>query len=372
MGSARILYLLLAALAIAACRSLQSRPSFVHAAGSPVSLGDRVGQPLLADMDGDERLDLIVPCAGLGDDGGGVAVLLGRGDGTFVARHPRIDVGWTGLKTAVGDIDGDGRPDLAVAAHDSHDVFLYRGTGDGRLERWTTVSPRRGGTPHTHSVAIADVDRDGHADLGVTQSEHGEISVLLGDGTGDFVHAPGSPFAAGVHPYEGLVLKDVNGDGVVDALSPDLHGNAVLALYGNGDGSLGPPEVIPAGTRPGFLAVGSADGGRVSVAVTHDDDPSLLLLTRGSTGWRSESHSLPDRAWGAAVADLDGDGSDEVLLGGLGDRLYLLRRGEVLSIPFGAGPPSTSAVAVGDVDGDGRLDVVSANFGGGVSVLLQR
>jgi hypothetical protein len=134
----------------------------------------------VADLNNDGKLDII------GDD----TVSLGNGDGTFQQQPLGIDA----TILAVGDLNGDGKPDLVIGTSTS--VALYAGHGDGTFQTTPFYTPTFTTTYSTSSgialVSIGDVNADGHPDLLVQYGFIGipgyEFAVILGDGTGNFAN----------------------------------------------------------------------------------------------------------------------------------------------------------------------------------------
>ena len=116
-----------------------------------------------ADFNGDGKQDLAVVNAGnagAGDDGS-VSILLGNGDGTFQSAS-NIPAGKNPVSIAVGDFNGDGRPDLAVGdAGDGGSISILLGNGDGTFERAESV----GLEGAAFSLAVGDFDGDLRTDL---------------------------------------------------------------------------------------------------------------------------------------------------------------------------------------------------------------
>jgi hypothetical protein len=378
----------------AACTSPEPQPAAkapsVHLApapGSPFSVGPRPGQPVLADFTGDGRLDLAVGFQGTGDQAaqGFVSLFLGDGAGRFTAAGAPTAMGGDGLSLATGDIDGDGSIDLVTVEHDRYDVTILLGDGRGGLRQSpdSPVAASQGSHPHTHSIATADMNADGRTDLLTTNADDNTVSLLLGNEAGGFVLAPGSPFAADTHPYDGLTTLDTNADGALDVVVPNLHGNTVTVLLGDGRAGLRPAQGSPhaVGPRPGYLAAGDLDGdGAADLVVTHDDDPMIhLLLGDGHGSFRRAANSpvhLPRTVWGVALADLNGDGRNDIVLGSYqGDALVLASSdgpaylASPAPLALGAMP---GRVVAGDVNGDGKSDLVASHHDSGlVSVWLQ-
>jgi hypothetical protein len=365
-------------------------PRFVLAPGSPHAVGPRAGRPVLADADADGNLDVLVACGTErgAPESGHVVVLLGDGKGGF-RRAPATPhrIGPSVHKVAVADFDGDGRLDAAAAEHDSATltVLLGDGTGGFRPAPSSPVPTGTAGRPHTHAIAAADVNGDGRPDLLATLADDGKIAVLLGAPGARFEPAPGSPFPAGRHPYDSLSTADVDGDGKLDLVAPDMHGHAITVLRGDGRGGFAHARGSPfpaSGKRPGFAVVADVDrDGHPDVVATHDDDPLLtILLGDGKGGFAPSPKSpyrLPRTSWGLAAHEAGGG----VLLacGTYQASAPFLLRGDGAGglEPAGVALPAAGAqpgqVAWGDVNGDGLADLVTAQDGSGdVAVYLRR
>ena len=244
-------------------------------------------QLAVADMNRDGKLDIIVSlCApagsSCGDGNGVVSVLLGNGDGTFrpaLTHNSGSSSTQGGL--AVGDVNGDGKPDVLITNQcaSSGDcsrgaVGVLLGNGDGTVRR-AVIYATAGWS--ANGIVAADVNGDGKLDVlvaGCGLSDcwvpNGTVTVLLGKGDGTF-QAP-IAYDSGGRDANGLAVADLNGDGELDVVVANTVDRSVGVLLGNGDGTFQSPLAFPtsSGTFDYSVAVSDLDGdGKLDVLVSN-------------------------------------------------------------------------------------------------------
>jgi hypothetical protein len=334
--------------------------TFQTAQGYPAERG-----PLaVADFNGDGNLDLVTS---------GGSVLLGNGDGTFQAARGYPAGSNSPQFVAVGDFNGDGIPDLVLthSTYPNGTVTILLGNGDGTLHL-RGGSYTVGNSPT--SVAVGDFNGDGHLDLAVANSSFsapGSVSILLGNGDGTFQAAQN--YAVGSDPVA-VAVGDFNGDGILDIATA-----GVSILLGKGDGSFQLADTYSVGTAPTvFVAVGDFNGdGRLDLAVgsrlpADVGNVSIALGNGDGTFYAAPSYSTGYGPWSVAVGDFNGDGiPDLAVANSYGSRVIptgslgvLLGNGDGTfraggSIAAGAG---NNFVAVADLNGDGKQDIVMTSF----------
>jgi trimeric autotransporter adhesin len=248
-----------------------AKGSFGIANGTSTSNSIAVG-----DFNGDGNLDLVETCASLDDQPCNLLLIqFGNGDGTFMqsAGIPGIPLDFSGSQSvAVGDFNGDGKPDLAVTNSGANGVNVFLNSESGFSAM--AASPATGDSPT--SVAAADFNGDGKLDLAVANFGSNNVTILLGNGDGTFT-AAASP-ATGMAPNS-LAVGDFNGDGIPDLAVANAGSSNVTILLGNGDGSF-TAAVSPAADT-GSTSVASADfngDGKEDLVVANSQDNSATAL----------------------------------------------------------------------------------------------
>ena len=349
--------------------------TLVAASGSPVSVGTGPHSTAVGDFNGDGIPDLAV--ANSGD--GTLTVLLGDGTGGFMAASGGPFAVPDPSSVAVGDFNGDGIPDLVVANSVNGTLTVLLGNGTGGFTE-AAGNPFAAGSDPSFGVVVGDFNGDGNQDLAaVGFSNTNNVTVLLGNGSGGFAAAPGSPFALGTYAYGigafSMVTGDFNGDGIQDLATANEFTNNVTVLLGNGSGGFtaaaGSP--ITVGNQPTSLAAGDFNGDGVADLAVVAQNGSATILLGSRTGELKGASGSPFTvglyASAVAVGDFNGDGKADLAVvdqGAVdGSVTILLGNGaggfEAASgSPFttGAGPVS---VVVGDFNGDGRLDLAAVN-----------
>jgi hypothetical protein len=192
--------------------------------------------------------------------GNSVAILLGKGDGTF-RPFVAYTVGSAPIGLAAEDVNGDGILDLVTANELSASVSVLLGKGDGTFDTHMDYPVVR----NPISVAIADLNGDKKPDLGTVSATDNTLSILLGNGDGTF--QPHVDSAAGSAPVS-IAIADFNADNRQDiAIVNSTNPGAVSILLGKGDGTFKAPVSFPADTFPQGLALGDFNGdGRLDLS----------------------------------------------------------------------------------------------------------
>ena len=191
-----------------------------------------------------------------------MSVLLGNGDGTFRPAQD-FEAGRGPNAVAIGDFNGDGGQDLAVAEYGAYPqrgntMSILLGNGDGTFRRAASL-PGRAGPSY---VAAGDFNRDGRTDLAVSNYNDSNVSILIGNGDGTFVRAGTVP--VGAAPWF-IVVDDFNGDQMPDLAVTGHWSDIVSIVLGQRRRHIPAPSVAtsPAGVRrasPSPISTATAGG----------------------------------------------------------------------------------------------------------------
>jgi Flp pilus assembly secretin CpaC len=330
------------------------------------NVGHSPSAVVVGDFNGDGKLDLAV--ANQGDNT--VSILLGNGDGTFQAQSTFA----TGLgpdAIVAADFNGDGKLDLAVANLTDNGISILSGNGDGTFTHASTIT----GINTPVAMISGDFRNTGKTDLAVVDQADGLVSVLLGNGDGTFANKIDT--AVGRSPTA-LANGDFNGDGQLDLAVTNAGSNNVSVLLGNGDGTFRKQITFGTGTAPSAIAATDFNSdGRLDLAVTNKSDNTFSIFLGNGDGTFGTATSFTTDAGptalltasfaSSAFPDLivvcESANTLDVFLG-LGSASFATP----LTVPTGSSPV---AIAKGDFLGTGLLDVAVANQGSNtVSVIV--
>jgi hypothetical protein len=333
------------------------------------------------DVNGDGRPDLVTGSCDFGGVSGGlglISVFINTGNGTFAPAVPYMGSA-SPFEITVGDLDGDGRRDIAVAnnadgctVNEGGDVTVLLNQGPGTFAAARHHAP--GARPH--AIAASDLDGDGDNDLAVanfgsgseqTELLDGGLTILVNPGNGVF----GAPrkLSAGIGPTS-VAAGDLDGDGDNDLAvsnfgysgvgAPGLQG---LSVFRNDGHAAFTRTTVASLYGPEHVALADVDGDRdLDMLVVSSSGISLVVgAGNGTFTPPTENFAVLVGGSSAVAPDIDGDGKLDVVVSGWAGTHTLIGNGSggfaaQAKVPVPTGEAAGDVVA-GDFDGDGKPDV---------------
>lgn len=322
-----------------------------------------------SDFNGDGDMD--VTCV-IGSGPAGALVYTGDGAGNWANQSNGLPVSGSYTDMATGDLDSDGDMDLVFGDTNNGNVFTNDGVSPLSWTQENSPGPWYG-------VALGNVNSDSFPDIVAGTWSGVMVWTSNGKQTGSFVWTPDVTGLPNTGQYYGVALGDIDNDMDMDLVSANSAGSGVIAYTGNG-GAGGSMVWSPAGnglpTSGSYNDVKLGDvnnDGNLDIVAT---SPSGIYVWTGDGGsggscdWEANSTNLPTTYdyWGLALGDLNQDGDLDIIAanfsGGVG--VWLGNGGVSGSMSWTSGStglPTTGQyidVCVSDVNNDGQLDIGGA------------
>ena len=304
------------------------------------------------------------------------------------------------VSVAVGDLDGDGKADLAVGNNNSANVSIFRNTSSSGAISTSSFAPKVdfsiNASGYAVSVNIGDLDGDGKSDLAVVDQFNGNVCIFRNTSTiGTISFAAKVIFATNGDPQGGSI-GDLDGDGRLDLAVTSFSTDFVSVLHNTssiGTISFAAKVNFATGSGPISVSISDLDGdGKADLAVNNEQSNTVSVFRNTSTSGSMNASSFAAKVDFAAgsypefvsIGDLDGDGKPDLAVANYsGSTISILQNtssiGSINASSFAAKVSFATAtgsyprtVSIGDLDGDGKPDLATANYNGSGNVSIFR
>lgn len=353
----------------------------------------------IGDLDGDGKSDLAV--ANYGSNTVSVfrnTSVGGRITSSSFATKVDFPTGVGPVSVSIGDVDGDGKPELATANHFSNTVSVLRNTAEngnitsssfaGKVDFTTGIYPT--------SVSMSDLDGDGKPELAVANSLSATVSVFHNtslSGSISFMVKVDFNTDLGLYPYS-ISVGDLDGDGKPELAIANFYSNSVSVFRNTAvSGSITTTSFSEkvdyiTGSSPYSVSIGDLDGdGKPELAIANYGSATVSILRNNSSSGSITTSSFATKVdfttgenpISVSISDLDGNGKSDLAVANYGSSTVSVFRNTATIGSLTSGSFATKvdyvtgdspfSVNSGDLDGDGQPELAIANTSGSVSIL---
>ncbi len=371
-------------------------PTTVIGMAPKVDLGAGTNSPdvMIADIDGDGKADIVTANENTDNISvyRNISASGSLSSGSFATRVD-FTAGNDPEAIVVADFDGDGKPDIAAANYLSNTISIFRNTSTpgtinsgslaAKVDFNSLSSPIR--------IAVGDVDGDGKPEIAVANAGNNRVSVFRNISTtgsitsGSF--AAKVDYITGTQPF-GVALNDLDGDGKTDMVCAN-SGGASVSVYRNtsipgtvNSGSFAAPVAFTVGTTPKNVITGDIDAdGKPEIITANGGTNNVSILKNTSTSGTITTGSFAAKVdyatgtnpHGIVIGDVNGDGRPDLAIANKNTNSASILRNTGVAGVIGAGTfagqvtftagTGPEGAAIGDLDGDHKPDLVIANYG---------
>ena len=353
----------------------------------------------IGDLDGDGKSDLAV--ANYGSNTVSVfrnTSVSGSINSSSFADKVDFPTGVGPVSVSIGDVDGDGKPELATANHFGNTVSVLRNTAEngsitnssfaGKVDFTTGVYPT--------SVSMGDLDGDGKPELAIANSFSATVSIFHNtslSGSISFMAKVDFNTDLGLYPYS-ISVGDLDGDGKPELAIANFYSNSVSVFRNTAvSGSITTSSFSEkvdyiTGSSPYSVSIGDLDGdGKPELTVANYGSATVSILRNNSSNGSITTSSFATKVdfttgenpISVSISDLDGDGKSDLAVANYGSGTVSVFRNTATVGNFTSGSFATKvdyvtgdspfSVSSGDLDGDGKPELAIANTSGSVSIL---
>ena len=342
----------------------------------------------IGDIDGDGKSDMVI----VNNYSNSVSVLLNTGSNGTVSFAPKVDfvTGIAPISVAIGDLNGDGKLDLVVVNNSGNSISVLRNTSSGGTISFATKVDIV--TGQVYSICIGDLDGDGRPDLVTNYVSNNRVVIWRNIGNINNINFTGvsTSTSTGTSPIS-IAIGDMDGDGKPDLITANnygsgLGGNSVSILRNTSSitfFSFAPKVDIGTGAAPQSVAIGDLNGdGKLDIAIANYGNNTVSLFANTSSidtlGFAPKiDFTTGSNPTQVTIGDINGDGKPDLATSNSGSNTVSILRniGNSSTISFYnkvdfTTSSSPNSVAIGDINGDGKPDLALANTGSNtVSVL---